>query len=352
MFPFVSPAMSLATSVAASASSAAAAARTCIGRRVAQPLIQPAPEPLVPRFPAMEPDLINLARRMPTEGGIVVTDRADRVPAISFNFVQSIGLAASAQVVIMIAPTTEAERAEVERLKTTGQLRPIFHDPAMPDYRQPKPVPLPDTVEDLIAAQARDMRRRLKLEKKAARHERRSGHHAKMLELIDGLEARSCVIFVQSWAYAQHLIQTIQSRRPDLASPRLAIFVQVWPPDRPDYEALEQLPDYAQALPIYRAPGLGIARDRAAQRRLRELCAPVAETAANASPADVQAAAPAGHAADHPDAAERVADLQQNLAGMLESVDRLIGAFERLRSEMEADRRVQHRLDAIRGHYR
>lgn len=270
MFPFVSPALSIAASVAASAAStAASAARTCLGRRAPTPLIQPEPDRLVPRFPGIEQALLDLASRMPPEGGIIITDHAERVPAISFNFVRAIGLESAAKVLIMVAATTEAERAEVERLKATGQLRPIFRDPAMPPYRQPKPVPPPESVEDLIAAQARDIRRRLKLEKKAARHARRCGHYEELIAILKGLGPRSCTILVQSDAYGRHVGRMIERVCSHLGTGRFCYFIQTCAPWEDEAAVLERLPDYAQNLPIVRTPGLALARNRTAARAAR-----------------------------------------------------------------------------------
>lgn len=322
MFPFVSPAVSIAASVAASAAStAASAARTCLGRRAPQPVLQTEPDRLVPRYPALEQELLDLAAKMRPEGGIVITDRPDRVPAISFNFLRAIGLQASSKVFIMVAATTEAERAEVERLKAAGQLRPIFHDPAMPSYRQPKPVPPPESVEDLIAAQARDMRRRLKLEKKAARHERRCSHHADLIGAIEALPSGSSVLLVQSAAYGSHVGAMIRRLRPDLISPRIGIFIVVCPTAENEASALADRPDYTANLPVIRMPGLRLARARADSRQAQ---------ACSEAPASM---APVAPAATERTLEERLEVAERHIAGMLDCLKSLVGLVEDLHRE-------------------
>lgn len=273
--------------------------------------------PMVPRF-VVEPALEALARRLPPEGAIIVTDRPERLGPISSNLLRVLGLAATAGSVIMIAPTTEAERAEVERLKATGQLRPIFHDPAMPAYRQPKPVPPPESVEDLIAAQARDMRRRLKLKKRAARHARRAGHHAALLRLIDGLHARSCVILVQNAAYGRHVVNQIRRSRPDLVTGRLAIFVHTCVPGRAESEAIGELPDFASSLPVLRAPGRELACLRNVAREQKAAAALAAKTEAERAEEAAKAEA------------ERIAEVKRGEAAAVQAAhDRAVEEAER-----------------------
>lgn len=234
---------------------------------------------MVPRF-VVEPALAELARKLPPEGAIIVTDRIERLAPISSNLVRALGLAAAGRSVVMVAPTTEAERAEVERLTATGQLRPIFHDPGMPAFRQPKPVPLPETVEDLIAAQARDMRRRLKLEKRAARHERRRGHHEELIELLKGLEPRSCTILVQSDAYGRHVAQMIDRVCSHLFNGRFCWFIQTCATSEDEGAVLSGLPDYASSLPVIRTPGLALSWSRKTAQAQEAAAALAAKTEA------------------------------------------------------------------------
>lgn len=269
--------------------------------------------PMVPRF-VVEPALADLARKLPPGGAIIVTDRIERLAPISSNLVRALGQAEAGHSVIMIAPTTEAERAEVERLTAIGQLRPIFHDPALPAFRQPKPVPLPETVEDLVAAQVRDMRRRLKLEKKAARHERRCGHHEELIELLKGLEPRSCVILVQSDAYGQHVARVLDRVRSDLGSGRFCFFIMTCPAWEDEDAVLARRPDWAQSLPVVRTPGLAVACDRKAKRAARVRVV--------TSPPD----APAPTAKTERTLEERLAALEGQLERLIRLVKRSVSA--------------------------
>ena len=113
------------------------------------------------------------------------------------------------------------------------------------------------------AAQAEEAgRRAAKRERNRARFERRQGHHAALLELINSLEVRSCVILTQSDAYKDFVIAMLRRHRPDLCSARLAVFVVSCPTPEAEAARGDVLPDFAASLPVYRAPGLAVARER------------------------------------------------------------------------------------------
>lgn len=264
--------------------------------------------PLVPRF-AVEPKLVELAHKLPPEGAIVITDRTERVAAISSNLVSAVGSLAVATSVILVAPTSEAERAEVERLTAAGQLRPIFHDPAMPAYRQSKLVPLPETLEALIEAQAADRQRRVKLERNHIRASRRCAHHADLIAAIKALPNGSCVLLVQSPAYGHHVRAMIPRLRPDLISPRIGIFIVLCPSAQSEEAVLADLPDFTSHLPVIRTPGLAIARGRAVEREAK--AAQAAEVEQVADPI-CTTAPPAGRTVE-----ERVATCERILGELM-----------------------------------